>query len=254
MNKIICIVCVLLAAISATAGNYFTICESDTLRIQPTGGVIQPSVMVSSDGYFDSWTVYMSYPEALDLMQVERGGDMDIPYITSDGSEAVCYAMLSVGSLDMRSEKGGYKTKVLSSTITTFGYWDRYNNGTYERYGTVKWPTGYYDRMVALKFAVNGAYTGDSIVFTGQMKCTEDWRGVPRVNASFRKVIYLVFPGYGDVNGDGAVNIADVTALISQVLSGTTNAAGDLNGDGTVNIADVTALITLVLRTTNSAN
>ena len=56
----------------------------------------------------------------------------------------------------------------------------------------------------------------------------------------------------GDVNGDGEVNIADVTALITKVLKGNTNAsdcpAGDLNGDDTLNIADVTSLITKVLR------
>ena len=47
------------------------------------------------------------------------------------------------------------------------------------------------------------------------------------------------------------MNIADVTALISQVLRGIQTEAGDINGDGTVTIADVTALITLVLKTTN---
>ena len=56
----------------------------------------------------------------------------------------------------------------------------------------------------------------------------------------------------GDVNGDGEVNIADVTALITKVLRGNTNAsdcpAGDINSDGTLNIADVTSLITMVLR------
>jgi surface protein len=58
----------------------------------------------------------------------------------------------------------------------------------------------------------------------------------------------------GDVNGDGMVNIADVTALITKVLRGNTSVsdcpAGDLNGDGTLNIADVTSLITKVLRGT----
>ena len=58
----------------------------------------------------------------------------------------------------------------------------------------------------------------------------------------------------GDVNGDGTVNIADVTALITKVLKGNTSAAdcpaGDLNGDSTLNIADVTSLITKVLRGT----
>ena len=53
----------------------------------------------------------------------------------------------------------------------------------------------------------------------------------------------------GDVNGDGSVNIADVTALIDLLLGGSTisNPVADCNLDGTVNIADVTALIDYLL-------
>ena len=49
----------------------------------------------------------------------------------------------------------------------------------------------------------------------------------------------------GDVNGDGSVNISDVTALIDLLLGGGTisNSAADCNQDGNVNISDVTALI-----------
>lgn len=54
----------------------------------------------------------------------------------------------------------------------------------------------------------------------------------------------------GDVNGDGHVNITDVTMLVNYLLSG--NAiqinllAADVNGDGNVNVSDVIALITLI--------
>ena len=52
----------------------------------------------------------------------------------------------------------------------------------------------------------------------------------------------------GDVNGDGDVNIADVTALIDILLSGATAPdAADVNEDESVNIADVTTLIDLLL-------
>ncbi|MBR6947938.1 MAG: BspA family leucine-rich repeat surface protein, partial [Muribaculaceae bacterium] len=53
----------------------------------------------------------------------------------------------------------------------------------------------------------------------------------------------------GDVNCDGSVNIADVTALIDLLLGGSTisNPVADCNLDGTVNIADVTALIDYLL-------
>jgi surface protein len=52
----------------------------------------------------------------------------------------------------------------------------------------------------------------------------------------------------GDVNGDGSVNITDVTALINLLLSGNTSApAADCNQDSKVNINDVTALINYLL-------
>ena len=58
----------------------------------------------------------------------------------------------------------------------------------------------------------------------------------------------------GDVNGDGQITIADVTALVNIIL-GKDNAephlydheAADVNGDGTVTIADVTALVNRIL-------
>ena len=55
----------------------------------------------------------------------------------------------------------------------------------------------------------------------------------------------------GDVNNDGDVNIADVTALIDYLLSGDDSnivlANTDCNADGITNIADVTALIDYLL-------
>ena len=55
----------------------------------------------------------------------------------------------------------------------------------------------------------------------------------------------------GDVNGDGAVNIADVTNLIDYLLGTSSSpiniSAADVHGDGVINIADVTALIDLLL-------
>jgi uncharacterized lipoprotein YddW (UPF0748 family) len=55
----------------------------------------------------------------------------------------------------------------------------------------------------------------------------------------------------GDVNEDGKVNISDVTALISYLLSGNTAGTNtdnaDCNMDSTINISDVTALINYLL-------
>ncbi len=54
----------------------------------------------------------------------------------------------------------------------------------------------------------------------------------------------------GDVSGDGIVNIADVTALIDQLLGDGMEVdpeASDVNRDGTINITDVTMLIDYLL-------
>ena len=52
----------------------------------------------------------------------------------------------------------------------------------------------------------------------------------------------------GDVDGDGKVNIDDVTALIDMLLNGSTPTDGaDVDGDGKVNIDDVTVLIDKLL-------
>lgn len=60
--------------------------------------------------------------------------------------------------------------------------------------------------------------------------------------------VIIDVPMPGDVDGDGVVNIADVTALIDILLSGgTVPANADVDDDGVVNIADVTALIDMLL-------
>ncbi len=53
----------------------------------------------------------------------------------------------------------------------------------------------------------------------------------------------------GDVNDDGRVTAADVTALYDLLLNNdTTNLVnGDLNGDGIVTSADVTAIYDILL-------
>ena len=53
----------------------------------------------------------------------------------------------------------------------------------------------------------------------------------------------------GDVNGDGQVDVADISAIIS-VMAGTVGSgsatAADVNGDGTVDVADVSSVITIM--------
>ena len=73
------------------------------------------------------------------------------------------------------------------------------------------------------------------------------------------KIIYkgmrynpALFEKRGDVNGDGNVTIADVSALIDMLIDVKIGAGGssyscDVNGDSNVSIADVSALIDMLL-------
>lgn len=56
-------------------------------------------------------------------------------------------------------------------------------------------------------------------------------------------------PTTGDVNCDGSVNAADVTALYNYILNGDTTylATSDVNNDGAVNAGDVTAVYNIIL-------
>ena len=51
----------------------------------------------------------------------------------------------------------------------------------------------------------------------------------------------------GDINEDGILNILDIVALISEILSEGNNPLGDLNGDENVNILDVVILADIIL-------
>ena len=50
----------------------------------------------------------------------------------------------------------------------------------------------------------------------------------------------------GDVNGDGAVDVADISAVITIMAEGTNDKSGDVNGDGAVDVADISAIITIM--------
>ena len=75
------------------------------------------------------------------------------------------------------------------------------------------------------------------------------WSNMDSGSTSEKRYVRVKLPALrGDVNGDNAVNIADVTALIDILLSDqTAPAAADCNLDNAVNIADVTSLIDYLL-------
>ena len=57
-------------------------------------------------------------------------------------------------------------------------------------------------------------------------------------------------PSYlrGDVNGDGEVDVRDITALIDVIMNSITdNPRADVNEDGDIDVRDITALIDIIM-------
>ena len=50
----------------------------------------------------------------------------------------------------------------------------------------------------------------------------------------------------GDVNGDNAVDVADISAIITIMAEGTNDLSGDVNGDNAVDVADISSVITIM--------
>lgn len=243
MKKLSLILMVLSATCSALAGSYFTTGVNDTLLINPSAINFYYGVKIGAhfESRFDNWRLTVDVPDAMESQRLEYGPGMTVPYKNSNGNDTVYTATITTST----------ENTVLSSLIPVFGYWDFNNDEIYEPYGTVKWGPADYDEMFTLFYWVYNDCTGDSIVLTGEMTSTMDWRGGTG-NEMFHKVIRIVF-GYhlGDVDGDGTIDLGDVTTVVAYILGDITLdqykiAAADMNHDGEVDAGDVTLLIAYI--------
>ena len=129
-----------------------------------------------------------------------------------------------------------------------------YSNGVL-RGKTMTFSQGSHTSVFYLTVAGNGP---DPLVFKvyvdGEM--VEVDQGVTFVSdtslGSLSDYYYIDLPtaALGDANGDGTVNIADVTAIINKINgvppSSFDTTAADVNKDGTINIADVTGVNNII--------
>lgn len=92
----------------------------------------------------------------------------------------------------------------------------------------------------------------DEVVANGpKFKIDAEWAGGKDYEWGWTVTIALATGGdtpgvKGDVNGDGAVNVADISAVIDVMAAGSFDKASDVNGDGAVNVADISAIIDIM--------
>lgn len=107
-------------------------------------------------------------------------------------------------------------------------------------------------QLKALNFKLEQDYTYDTINHDGNTQQLGDHR--PAVAEFVCGKVGPIVLIIGDVNKDGQISIADVTALVNIIL-GKDNTqpyqydhlAADVNQDGNISIADVTALVNIIL-------
>ena len=89
-------------------------------------------------------------------------------------------------------------------------------------YGSVKWRECERREMAILKVAIHDGFTGGKITLAGYLASGPDSREyIECINGiiDYESDSYLYFEyESGDVNADGVVNIADVTALIDKLI------------------------------------
>lgn len=251
MKKYLFALMAVAAILPASADRYLTFGVNDTLRVCPSHEDSTQSVMVRAhfDGRLDNWDLTLQLPQGIRLASYAKRHDMlYIPYVNYQGEDCYCNAPLYMN----QSDNGA--TVTLTSNITERGYWPGIF-GDYDYYGTVKWEPGDYEQMFELVFKFDGTLRdGAAIVINEHLSSSFDMRGFTIGDTYLDKTIHLLVVYMpGDVDGDGQLNIADVTNLIDMLISGESpqdekimNGA-DVDGDGELNIADVTALIDHIL-------
>ena len=117
---------------------------------------------------------------------------------------------------------------------------------------------GNYDNKGAVPFYKNVDYLYlndglNSVNIDGEYVILNGYRGYFHANNPSQSTVMAFFdaqPLLGDVNGDGMINVTDVTEMVNYVLGEDVDIVlmnADVNGDGLYNIADVTSIINLVL-------
>ena len=198
-----------------------------------------------NDGTYNYATLYVDFPVLLPA-------DAEAYIVTTD--ETNCVKMATAGELVPANTAMLLRWKVgttlkLNAVVPTDElpvvtvpqgnqlFWC----GTYFGKNSQVDPEGYYELAV----------TDGKVGFTKQI---EEWKNNTVYMHGATALVWPQEAGIlGDANGDGEVNVNDVTVTINFILEKNPTefvfANADVNGDGEVTVLDVTAIINLILST-----
>ena len=218
MRKTIALLVAALVTIAATAANRlylpdFTICPGETVLV---------ALILENDEQFTAFQTDLILPEGITVVQED-----DEYLFELSGRKASDHTIVS----KMR-EDGALRMVSFSIGVKPYSG----NNGA----------------LVIIPFTAADDFTGPATIKLKNSRLA-NLEGEEFVLAGESShVIQLEEQILGDVNGDGAVNVTDVTQLISYVANGCTSSVhienADLINDGNINVSDVTSLINRIIQ------
>lgn len=213
MKKILLIIALVLISVTASAETSFKLIErgfpAGQVRISMSDWdkIIYIPVCITSDLSYDEFHINVeSASPGIDVIGWVMGEWASDPvYLDAQGEphNVVPY---------WESEGSWCRSKLMEAGYEADG----------TCYGTVKWKAGIMMEMAILKVKIEHGFVGGSIRLAGYIASGPDSREYEDVvngvlDVDSESVICLGREA-GDVNGDGEVTIADVTALIDKLM------------------------------------
>ena len=225
----------------------------DAKRLVPDAVWMGDALWIKASNHANRAALISNWIASLDFAQGQSSMD-DKLYITIDGVTQSATLVDNAATRELMT-----RLRVAPITVTLN------SSGGFEIWGALGFALPTSNEQV-------DAQTGDMVLYNGSNIClfygsnswsytrlghiddlnTSELRTFLKAGESNIGVTLSLAPGSpvkpGDVNGDGEVNISDVTALIDLLLSGETGTEmADVNNDGEVNISDVTSIIDMLL-------
>lgn len=228
-----------------TGSNKSGLCEVSGWQIPANGDARSGGQYAWGKTPFLGGTGYIA-PTSNSEGKVSDGG-LGIVAVWTATAQYVQPACLAPGSYTLSIPVYNSKGGTAAITKNLFGFVT--DDGTEHLSATKTFAAGQWTTLT-VKFTLSEKTYGQlSLGYTADNKGSGD---MPHLFADYFHIDYQ--PILGDVNIDGTVSIADVTALVNIILGKDTEQAtahqrqaADVNADGTVSIADVTALVNLIL-------
>ena len=225
----------------------------DAKRLVPDAVWMGDALWIKASNHANRVALISNWMASLDFAQGQSSKD-DKLYITIDGVTQSATLVDNAATRELMT-----RLRVAPITVTLN------SSGGFEIWGALGFALPTSNEQV-------DAQPGDMVLYNGSNIClfygsnswsytrlghiddlnTSELRTFLKAGESNIGVTLSLAPGSpvkpGDVNGDGEVNISDVTALIDLLLSGETGTEmADVNNDGEVNISDVTSIIDMLL-------